>query len=127
MPEYLLDTGVLVRHLRGYREVMDHFLQAAGQGELFVSVLSRTEILRGMRDHERARTKALLDTLLPLPVDVATADLAGDLMRDYLQKGFTLELADTIIAATAIRHELILATYDRKGFPMPELRLADLP
>ena len=127
MPEYLLDTGVLIRHLRGRKEMKEHFTWLVSQGRVWMSVLSRAELLRGMRDHERQRTGVLLNTVPSLSVDAATADLAGDLMREYLQQGTTLDLADTIIAATAIRHELILATYNLRDFPMPELRLAKLP
>lgn len=127
MPEYLLDTGVLIRHLRGRSQMKEHFAWLVSQGRVWMSVLTRAELLRGMRDHERQRTIALLNTVPSLAVDVTTADLAGDLMREYLQQGITLDLADAIIAATAIRQELILATYNLKDFPMPELRLAKLP
>ena len=62
MPAYLLDTGILIRHLRnrpGYRELVQRLNQG---GDLCISAFTRVEVLRGMRDHERERTFTLLDS-----------------------------------------------------------------
>ena len=83
MPAYLLDTGVLIRHLRnrsGYRELV---LRLNQEGDLFISAFTRVEVLRGMRDHERERTYALLDSLATHPIDHATADQAGEWLRTW--------------------------------------------
>jgi predicted nucleic acid-binding protein len=41
--------------------------------------------------------------------------------------GFTFNLVDMRIAATAIAHKLTLVTENRKGFPMLEVTLLDPP
>lgn len=78
MPAYLLDTGILIRHLRnrpGYCDLVQRLNQ---EGALYVSAFTHVEVLRGMREHERERTCALLDSLSTHPIDRATADQAGE-------------------------------------------------
>jgi predicted nucleic acid-binding protein len=90
MADYLLDTGILIRHLRnrpGYRELMYRLAQ---EGRLYIASFTRLEIVRGMRDHEREATFALLDALRTHPLDAPTADLAGEMIRAWQRKGITL-------------------------------------
>jgi len=90
---------------------------------LFISVVTRTEILAGMRPHEEKRTMELLESLDNIPIDGAIADRAGRLIYQYARKGVVLSLADALIAATALEHDLTLVTTNPKHFPMPELAL----
>ncbi len=127
MSDYLLDTGPLIYLLRGRQETRQYLDRIRHEGDLSISVLTRAEILHGMKDHERERTLKVLDGIPALVVDIPIADLAGELMRRCQQQGISLELSDAVIAATALYNDLVLVTYNRKDFPMPELRLADIP
>ncbi len=121
MGDFLLDSGIVIRHLRkytGYPALLDDLTT---QGTVFISVMSRFEILRGMREKERADTTDTLNALESLPIDEAVAELAGELVRAWRAKGFTLGYADVLIAASAILHNLPLVTTNPKHFPMPEL------
>jgi tRNA(fMet)-specific endonuclease VapC len=121
MPAYLLDTGVLIRHLRnrsGYRELVQRLNQ---EGDLFISAFTRVEVLRGMRDHEGERTFALLDSLATHPVDRATADQAGEWLRVWQSRGIILGGPDAVIAASALAVGGTLITTNARHFPMLEL------
>lgn len=121
MPAYLLDTGILIRHLRnraGYRELVQRLNQ---DGDLYISAFTRVEVLRGMRDHERERTFALLDSLATHPIDRATADQAGDWLRVWQGRGLILGGPDAVIAASALSVGGALITTNARHFPMPEL------
>lgn len=124
MAEYLLDTNILVLALRSVPKALD-FLDILDQKreQACVSVVTRTEILAGMRPHEERRTMELLDSLENLPVGEAIADRAGHLIHQYARQGIQLSFPDAIIAATALHHGLTLTTTNPKHFPMPELRL----
>ena len=123
MPEYLVDSCVLIAHLRGHPSTTELLTRLALEGHLGIAAISRTEVIAGMREHERERTLSFLNALLCYPLDAALADLTGDYVRHYRTQGITLDIPDAMIAATAIRHKLVLLTYNQRHFPMPELHL----
>ncbi len=123
MPDYLLDSCVLIRHLRRHQPTTDLMAALALEGQVGIATISRTEIIEGMRDHERDGTMRLLNSLISFALDVAIADLAGDYVRRFRAQGITLDKPDAIIGATAVRHGLVLVTFNSRHFPMSELRL----
>ena len=123
MPGHLLDTGILIRHLRGNPAYATLLQNMAQDGPLLVSAFTRVEVLRGMRDHERRATMALLDALLTVPLDREGADVAGEWLRAYRSQGITLGGPDAVIAAAAFVNQATLLTTNPRHFPMPELRV----
>ncbi len=124
MVDRLLDTNVLILALRSDPRALDRLEFWDQRGEQpAISVATRTEILAGMRPHEEERTLALLDALVNLPVDEVIADHAGRLIYQYARQGFQFSFPDAIIAATALRHHLVLVTTNVRHFPVPELEV----
>lgn len=122
MPDYLLDSNVLIQHLRGHAPTTSLLTRLALEGQLSIAAISRTEVGAGMRDREREVTLRFLDALACYPLGAALADLAGELVRRCRQQGITLDIPDALIAATALHHDLVLLTYNPRHFPMPGLR-----
>lgn len=121
MSDYLLDTNILILYLRrhtGYYELLDTL---AKDDTLYISAMTRLEVIRGMRDKERKGTFELLDSFDNIDITIEIADNAGELIRSWRTKGMVLEDADAIIAATALSHELVLVTTNSKHFPMLDL------
>lgn len=121
MTDYLLDTNILIRCLRktvGYRELLTTL---AASDWLTISAMTRFEVIRGMRDHERESTFDLLNSLETLTVSAEIADAAGEIVRTGRTKGFSHEDADAVIAATAMQHNLALVTTNARHFPMHNL------
>jgi len=75
----------------------------------------------------KPKTDALLHSLEFYPVTWEVAQLAGDLFRQWRQKGHTLSYTDVTIAAVALTHDLVLVTDNQKHFPMPELPVLTPP
>ncbi len=90
-------------------------------------MVTLTEIYAGIRPKEFASTERFLDRLEQYGLDPQLARLAGLLKNEWAQKGRTLGVVDLIIAATALAHNLVLMTDNRKHFPMPQLALYPLP
>ena len=121
MSDYLLDTNILILYLRktaGYYELLDSL---AADDALYISAITRLEIIRGMRDREREATFDILDSLETIEINIEIADKAGELIRTWRTKGVVLEDADALIAASALEHGLALVTTNSKHFPMPDL------
>ena len=112
---------MLIWLLRGHQATAQRV--EACDGPKGLSVVSRAEIWAGVRESEREVIDTLFLSLTTYEIDARVADLAGTFLRRYARQP-TLELADALIAATAIAHDLALATYNLAHFPMPELRLA---
>lgn len=123
MSDYLLDSGILIRHLRdrrGYPELVDRLTDEA---EACISAITRLEIVRGMQERERRETFDLLDSLETIPMTSEIADLAGELIRSWRARGAILGDADAVITASALHKNLALVTTNAHHFPMKELTL----
>jgi len=121
MSDYLLDSGVLIRHLRdqrGYPELTNRLMDEA---DVYISAMTRLEIVCASKERERRDTFDLLDSLETISMTSAIADRAGEFIRSWRERGITLGDADAIIAASALHNALILVTTNARHFPMPEL------
>jgi len=121
MSEFLLDSGILILHLRNHPGYVALLEQLLDRGSLFISTMTRFEVLQGMKERERKHTFETLDVLESLPVVEDIADQAGELVRVWRAKGVTFGIADALIAATALQHSLALLTTNPKHFPAPGL------
>jgi predicted nucleic acid-binding protein len=107
--EALVDTDVLVDHLRGHRRLP--------QGRYAYSVITRCELFAGSNTPDVLRR--LLRSLEEIGLDRAIAEAAGALRRQH-----GLMLADAVVAATARELNLPLVTRNVRHFGRVEgLRL----
>lgn len=114
----LVDTDVLIAHLRGLDQARTWLREARTAGPLAVSVVTVTEITGGMRTAERREVWGLLTSLRAEPVTELVARRGGELMRQYRRSHQSVGLADFLIAATADVRGLALATLNVRHFPM---------
>ena len=120
-PPILLDTSIFIDNLRGRREARDRLTEARKDGHrLLGSVLTRTELLGGMRASETSSTRALLAVFEWIDVTEEIADAAGALARRYRASHSGIDIADYIIAATSAIAGADLWTRNVKRFPMFE-------
>jgi hypothetical protein len=121
---YLLDTTVLVAHLRGDEEISQLMLDLVAAGHLLcVSCVNVAEVERGIRPKERRAATTLLDRLTFLSTTVEAAIRAGRYLAELSERGRTLHLADALVAATARVHGAVLVTDNVADFPMRDIRV----
>ncbi len=117
----LVDTDVLIAHLRGIETARDWLRDARTRGgPLSTSVLCVAEIIGGVRSGERRQVATLLGSLRPLPVSDMIAHRAGQLRREYRRSHGAIGIVDYLIAATAQQHGLEPATLNTRHYPMFE-------
>lgn len=122
----LVDSDILISHRHGIPPAKEWLSAAAGDGQLHISAVTVAEVTgghgyppaSGMRSPERHATAMLLDAFVQLPVSLAVARRAGQLMRQYRSSHGAIGLGDYLIAATAETHDLDLATLNVRQFPM---------
>ena len=130
MPPALLDTDTLsevmkARDPQTQRQAKEYL---ASYGRFTFSIITRYEILRGLKAKEATRQilafedRCRKSTVLPLTDEIViqAAELYGDLYR----KGQLITDADILIAATALAHNLSLVMENAAHFQrIPGLRI----
>ena len=114
MPEVLLDSDILIDHLRGYepaRQYLKHF--EAGEMQGYLSIITVAELAAGQmrQDDEEAKVRQLLALFTHIDLDFAIAWRGGEIRRQHQTR-----LADALIAATALSYRLTLVTRNLQHF-----------
>lgn len=109
------------------------WIEAVADESLHLSVLSIGEIRKGIErlpdGNRRAELARWLESELPrwfgprlLPVDLLVVDRWGRLLA---QSPRTLPAIDSLLAATALAHGLVLVTRNTRDFDIPGLEVVD--
>lgn len=123
MSKYLLDSDIIIWHLRGRKEITEMLQDLQKSGLPACSAISVLEVQLGVKTKdEEGKTNRFLESLKVFDVNMDIAKIAAQLIRDYKAKGVTFEIPDSIIASTCILRDLVLVTYNRKHYPISELK-----
>ncbi len=114
----LVDSDILIAHLRGLDAARDWLVEARAEGPLAISVVSIAELVGGMRSAERHEAWRLLASFRTEPVTEIVARRAGELWRRYRRSHSGIGPGDYLIAATVDVRGLQLATLNIRHFPM---------
>jgi predicted nucleic acid-binding protein len=102
----LLDTDVLIDHLRGRRRLN---LRAPDQA---ISVVTRCELFAA-RNVDEPALRRTLSVLEEIAVDRTIAESAGRVRRTA-----GIPVPDALIAATVLEHEMAVMTRNRRHFEL---------
>ena len=119
----LLNTDIAIDFLRRRdyaRKLLEHW---AGEGLLAISTLTHLEIYQGTKAIEEEATNAFLDGLISIVVDIPIARRAGSMMAENRARGVTVDIADAIIAATALHLNVPLLTNNVEHYPFTDLKV----
>lgn len=119
----LLDTNILSEIIRPRPDArVVNRLLAQPAGALYASELTRFELRRGafLRDDPEPLWSRIHEFILPLvqwlPVDERISLSAGELSARLRRQGREIGVVDTLLAATAQAHGLVLVTRNLRHF-----------
>lgn len=123
----IVDTGVIICHLRNLPGVKELLTRLAEHTSFVLSVISAVEIWQGTKPVEAEKTRFLLQGFKVIPLDQHLAEQAGSLAYRLRAKGFIVGLADAVIGATALHLQVPVLTTNYKHFAViPNLEVWDL-
>jgi predicted nucleic acid-binding protein len=118
----ILDTNVLIEILKNKTETISTL--AGIQEPLFISTITSMELFYGARDKQEVKMLGrFLDKFEHLPVNEEISYSALKLVREFA-KSHTLDIPDSLIAASALTNQAALFTYNTKDFRfIPDIEL----
>ena len=124
MTDHLLDSTVLIDYFRGLWPTRDFLEQLEGQGhQLSVSTVGLVELYAAFNPHERMMADPVVDRWSYHEITPQIAKEAGRIRYEFLRRGTSLSIPDTLTAAVAIANEAILVTKNVRHFPMDGIRI----
>ena len=129
---HLLDTGWIIRHLRGTKSYTQT-LHRLGMQNLAISLVSLAELYEGVyrADDSETAEQAVLTffsdkILLPITPDICR--LFGQHRTDLRRRNLLIGDLDLLIAATCLYHHLTLLTTNPRHFQrIPGLTVVSEP
>ncbi len=128
--DFLLDTGIIIQHLRNNERANDLLDYLEQIGEISVSTITYMEILILCRPHEEEATLLFFDRVPPVTIGQETAKKAASLIIKYPNVFGRVKnphgFPDALIAATAWQQKAILVTLNTQHFakvPIAELTI----
>jgi predicted nucleic acid-binding protein len=128
---YLVDSDLIIDFLRNRLQAISLFKRIYSE-DIKISIASWIEVMYGIKKSKIAGQKQLYQfqlmienprvNILPLEEKIASEFVSLKLRLE--KRGLRLEDFDLLIAATAVAHNLILATGNKKHFSrIPGLKL----
>lgn len=113
----LLDSSVLIEVFRKKDKKQTLFYKLSGSTtDFFISAITYYEVGIGNRKSHFSYWGSLLGKLMILPFDKACSDTAIEVYQDLLRRNELIDIADLFIGATALTHDIPIATLNLKHF-----------
>lgn len=128
---YLLDTNACICYLRSPVSLVAQKLATTQPDAIAISAITVVELVRGAYRSVKVQenldqVNMVLAQVQCLPLDQAVAIHAGRIDAELMAQGVRIGPYDTLIAATALTHNLILVTHNTGEFSrVAGLRLED--
>ncbi len=119
---YLVDSSVLIDHLRGGRDPVAEFRLFFEEGRLCTCGIVVCEVLRGIvKRPVFDRMEAFFSLVESVPLDGSLVRETSELAWRLDRQGVVLPLADLFIAAAAMRRNAVVVTTDPHFAAVPGL------
>jgi len=124
----LIDTSILIDHFRKKEKSRTKLVKLAEEYQFCISVINDFEIKIGIKTERQARDYFIVTRDIELlPIDEFCVEEAVKIYKYLKSKNKLIELADLLVAATAISNFLPLATLNKKHFEnIPQLEIVPI-
>lgn len=119
---YLIDTNIIIDHLRIGEEKATNFLQKVERGEIKASISVITEYELLVSPKITSTQKLIIQKLLSLLPSISITSPIVQQAIKFSQK-YQLGLVDSLIAATAFKTKSILVTRDKVFSRVREIKI----
>ena len=125
MPSIIVDTSQWVQYFRlPDSDEATEVRRLIEADEVYMVGIVYAELVRGARnDRQLQTTRRILDALPYLEVTLQTWQGTGGLLALLQRQGQRIPIADALIAALALQHEISVYTRDEHFQRVPELDL----
>ena len=128
MKKYLLDTSVVAGYLLARSKAKQLVRPLLTQEEAATSMLVYGEVAEYVKKFAdfsayKASLEALLEQIYPFPLTYAILERYANIRRQLRPLHQDIGDIDTLIAATAIEHNLTIMTIDRDFERVPHLKM----
>lgn len=113
----LIDTSVIIDHLRKRDKQKSTLFNIADRFDLFVSSITVFELFAGATDERKKKDiENIISTTEVVSFSTDIAKEAGELYISLKKENRILEIRDIFIAATAVTFKLPIVTLNREHF-----------
>ena len=122
----LVDSDILIEVSRGRNaDIVSKWIDLSdSDAAVLYSPVSVAELWAGARPNEYDALNNLFRALTCTPIDEEAGRQAGVYLRQY-RRSHRVEVADALIAASAVANSAELWTRNRKHYPMKEVSFFD--
>ena len=122
----LVDSDILIEVSRGRNaEIVSQWLDLSkSDAAVLYSTVSVAELWAGARPKEHTALDNLFRALVCAPIDAGVGHQAGMYLRQY-RRSHGVEVADALIAASAVANHADLWTRNRGVYPMKDVSFFD--
>ncbi|GAK49071.1 PilT protein domain protein [Candidatus Moduliflexus flocculans] len=123
----LVDTSILIDHLRKAQKNQTYFYRATLQYECVISAITEFEFVVGCTPNNAVFVQHLLQIVPVLGFDSECVKTAATIYQQLKRKNQLISLPDLFIGATALTHNISLLTLNQVHFKrISGLTLCDL-
>jgi len=113
----LVDTSIIIAYLRKKNKENTEFIRLYKSFDLCISSITVFELFNGASTAEKEKEIELIcQNIEIIDFNLAISKKASELFRKMRKENKLIEFRDILIGATAIEHEISIATKNKKHF-----------
>lgn len=111
-----LDTSILIDYFRKAKKKETFLFELAKDYDFVISVITKFEILNGSNEEQEEFWNQIFDRIQIISLGEKEIEVSSDILKKLKSRNKIISLPDIFIGATALAHNLRLATLNKDHF-----------